>query len=331
MMPAARWLLLALLGLVLCAQGAGAHDSRPLNIELRELSPGAWRLSWSAPPSLPGSDAPALRLGEGCTRTEASGPGGPVGQAFLQCAEGIDGQTLTIAYPAANPSLSTLIRLHRLSGETQSALLGPAERVWTVPAAESAAGVARSYTWLGIRHIWEGFDHLLFLACLLWIAGTWSRMLVTVLGFTLAHSVSLCLSALGWIWVPTPPLEAAIALSIVFLASELLRDRRTSLTWRHPVAVSSVFGLLHGLGFATVLADVGLPQTQLLTGLLFFNVGVEMGQLAFIALLWASRLPAASASRSRPALVGRLRTASAYGIGILASVWVIERVSAMLA
>ena len=161
-----------------------------------------------------------------------------------------------------------------MTGENHTVTLTRGELVWRVPLREEVATVAVQYTWLGMEHIWIGFDHLLFVLCLIWIAGGIRRILVTITGFTLAHSVTLVLAALEVVSLPVPPIEAVIALSVLFLASEIARGKQDNLTWRYPIAVSSSFGLLHGLGFAAVLGEIGLPQTELVTGLVFFNVGV---------------------------------------------------------
>ena len=131
-----------------------------------------------------------------------------------------------------------------------------------MPDAENRFAVATEYTWLGIEHIWIGIDHLLFVACLLFIAKTSRRVLITITGFTVAHSITLALSALDLVRIPTPPVEAAIALSVVFMAWEIAKGNMNSLTHRYPIAVSSSFGLLHGFGFAAVLRDIGLPQDK---------------------------------------------------------------------
>jgi hypothetical protein len=198
---------------------------------------------------------------------------------------------------------------------------------------ETAGGVAREYLRLGVGHILGGADHLLFLACLIFVARTRRRILITVTGFTLAHSITLALAALGWVRVPVAPVEAAIALSIVFVATEIARNRRDTLTWRHPIAVASSFGLLHGFGFAAVLREVGLPQTELPMALLFFNLGVELGQVLFIAALlvgWAiaRRLLAALEHWSATAALEHLRVPVAYGVGCISSYWLIARVAA---
>jgi hydrogenase/urease accessory protein HupE len=194
--------------------------------------------------------------------------------------------------------------------------------------------VARQYLRLGIRHILTGYDHLLFLVCLLLIAGTGRRIFWTITGFTLAHSLTLVLSTLGWVRVPVAPVEASIALSIVFVAWEILRGDRNSLAFRHPIAISSAFGLLHGFGFASVLSETGLPQTEIPAALLFFNLGVEIGQLLFVVgLILAYQLVRGAASAvglSKPALtqrLSRMQKPLIYAVGALASFWMIQRIA----
>ncbi|MEL7186879.1 MAG: HupE/UreJ family protein, partial [Pseudomonadota bacterium] len=200
------------------------------------------------------------------------------------------------------------------------------ERRFVMPGKETAASVAGQYTWLGAEHIWIGFDHLLFLLCLIWIAGTWKRILITVTGFTIAHSLTLALSALEIVRLPVPPVEAAIALSVLFLAVEVTKGRRDSLTWQHPIAVSSSFGLLHGLGFAAVLGEIGLPQTEVLTGLIFFNVGVELGQVAFaLGVVLLLRVATALLGES---MQHHARPVMGYAVGCLSAYWLIGRVVA---
>jgi hydrogenase/urease accessory protein HupE len=225
----------------------------------------------------------------------------------------------------------------RLSGETHSILASPKQTEVSIPEKESFGAVARDYLWLGVQHILGGYDHLLFLVCLMLIAGTGRRILITITGFTIAHSVTLVLSALGVVHVPIPPVEAAIALSIVFLAVEIVRGDPSSLTYRYPIAVSSSFGLLHGFGFAAVLGETGLPQTEITTALLFFNVGVEIGQIVFvvaiIAIYQAIR-HVGSAFLDRGVSIAGLRslqTPAAYAVGMLAAFWLIERIASFWA
>jgi len=212
-------------------------------------------------------------------------------------------------------------------------ILGPGEDTWLVPAAQTKSRVARDYTRMGIAHIWAGADHLLFLVCLIWIAGGLRRILVTITGFTLAHSVTLALSALDLVRLPVPPIEAAIALSVMFLATEIAKNNHKTLTWRYPIAVSSSFGLLHGFGFAAVLNDIGLPQTEVVTGLLFFNIGVEIGQILFAGgVVLGLRLIGRYTHdfRMKPKNQRFFRRGVAYAVGSFASFWLVQRTMAFL-
>ena len=185
---------------------------------------------------------------------------------------------------------------------------------------------ASGYFVLGVEHILVGFDHLLFVACLVYLSGTRRKLLWTVTGFTVAHSATLLMAALGWVRVAIPPVEAAIALSIVFLALEIARNDPRSISVRYPVLVAASFGLLHGFGFASVLADIGLPQTDTVLSLLLFNVGVEVGQLVFVAgLLALGYLLSARLSLLSPA---RLRLLVSYTSGSIACIWLVTRLSA---
>ncbi|MCK4838459.1 MAG: HupE/UreJ family protein, partial [Desulfobulbaceae bacterium] len=217
-------------------------------------------------------------------------------------------------------------------GESYSVVLRPDETVWQIPEKEQTWKVAKEYMALGIKHILEGYDHLLFIVCLVLLAGTFKRILVTVTGFTIAHSITLALAALGVVKVSVAPVEAAVALSIVFVAMELARDKHHTLTWRYPIAVSSTFGLLHGFGFAAVLTEIGLPQTEIPTALLFFNVGVEIGQIMFviasIAVFFAGK---AVTKRLREMtfkdVLHRIQQPAGYVVGVLAMFWTLDRVS----
>ncbi|MBW1832146.1 MAG: HupE/UreJ family protein, partial [Deltaproteobacteria bacterium] len=233
---------------------------------------------WKVPASMPGGALPYPTLPEGCTadRQPAWQLTGAeyLGQQVFRCDAGLSGRIVGIEFPTINPSLSTLYKISLANGEEHLRILKPSETEWTVPDAENRFAVATEYTLLGVEHIWIGIDHLLFVACLLFIARTPRRLLITITGFTVAHSITLALSALDLVRIPTPPVEAMIALSVVFMAWEIAKGNQDSLTHRFPVAVAASFGLLHGFGFAAVLRDIGLPQTELPTALLFFNVGV---------------------------------------------------------
>lgn len=328
---------LALL-LLLLAPLAQAHDARPNYVQITETGIHIFSVSWKVPASMPGGALPYPTLPEGCVseREPAWQQSGAeyIGQQLFRCNAPLSGRVVGFEFPTVNPSLSTLYKIKLANGEEHLRILKPGESEWTVPDAENRFAVATEYTWLGIEHIWIGIDHLLFVACLLFIARTSRRLLITITGFTVAHSITLALSALDVVRIPTPPVEAVIALSVVFMAWEIAKGDEGSLTHRYPIAVSSSFGLLHGFGFAAVLRDIGLPQTELPTALLFFNVGVEIGQLLFIGVLLAGFFVL------RPVLVRMLRSVednsvhwrsltmpASYVIGSIASYWMIDRIS----
>lgn len=329
-----RWYLLLVL-LVHCLPAA-AHQGQPVYIELKESRPGIYRLQWKSPPYIPLNYLPSVIPPASC---ENPGPaaryntgGGFVQRLQLRCPRPLAGETVRIQYPGPNPSVSSLVRYITYQGERHTAVLGPDQSQWTVPAAETAGGVAEEYLWLGMEHISTGIDHLLFLLGLLWIAGTWRRVLVTITGFTIAHSCTFVLSALNIVSLPAPPVEAAIALSIVFLATEVAKGPHDSLTWRYPISVSSSFGLLHGFGFAAALREIGLPQTELATGLLFFNLGVEAGQIMFIVAVIALVYSLRALRRQAVVPLGTVlsgaslqRLAGGYLMGVIAVFWLVQR------
>jgi hydrogenase/urease accessory protein HupE len=296
---------------------AQAHEARPLSIVINESANNVYVMNTKIPPSVPVFNHPKILMPSFC---ESSGK-------IYHCSQDISGSLLNIKYPQFNPAVSTLIRVHRLSGEKHSVLLGPKISTWSFPTKETKIGVASQYTQLGISHILGGVDHLLFLIGLLFIAKTRRRILIAITGFTCAHSITLILSALNLIRLPIAPVEAIIALSIVFVAAEIARGKRDTITYRYPIAVSSSFGLLHGFGFAAVLNEIGLPQTELLTGLLFFNVGVEIGQLIFVGGLVCLILGVQIVSKIKIEHVFKFERSIAYVLGILAVYWMFGRIS----
>lgn len=182
---------------------------------------------------------------------------------------------------------------------------------------------------MGIEHILEGYDHLLFVLALLLIVSSGWLLVKTITAFTVAHSITLALVTLGFFSLPSRPVEAAIALSIVFLAAEIVYAKRgqTGLTHSAPWIVAFGFGLLHGFGFAGALADIGLPQAEIPVALLFFNVGVEIGQLMFVAAVLALKL---LLNRLPVPASGQVSYVPAYTIGVVAMFWLIERVTAII-
>lgn len=216
-----------------------------------------------------------------------------------------------------------LVRVKDLGGAERSYRLGPHETSLILAGAPSQLQTALTYLGLGVEHILMGADHLLFVLALVLLVKGGRRLVLTISAFTLAHSLTLALAALGWVQVWLPPMEACIALSILFVALEVRRSQQgqPSLTAQMPWLVAFAFGLLHGLGFAAALGEIGLPAEALVTALLTFNLGVELGQLGFVALLWGLGW------LLRPvAMPPWARALPAYGIGGLAAFWVIERV-----
>jgi len=318
------------------AMAAQAHDARPNYVQITEVQTHLFSVQWKSPATLAKNLIPEPVFPDDCIvdpqQSIQLAGAEYIGRRIVRCTSSIAGRSVGLVYPGANPSLSTLYRVELLNGEQHTRILKPGDDFWSVPQDSSRLDVAAQYTFLGIEHIWIGLDHLLFVACLIFIAGTTRRVIVTITGFTVAHSITLALSALNIVRIATPPVEAVIALSVVFLASEISKARAESLTFRYPIFVSSAFGLLHGFGFAAVLRDIGLPQNALPTALLFFNVGVEIGQILFVIVLivgfyFLKKLVTAVTSRPMEHDQWRSLTVPAsYVIGIVASYWMIERV-----
>jgi hydrogenase/urease accessory protein HupE len=311
--------------LLLTAVPLLAHDARPLSIVITEQSPHVYSVNVVVPPSVEADNQPKVEWPAGCEvrgQTTPSSFSSDARRMLISCASGLEKQTIRVKYALFNPSLATFWRMQPVVGEVRNAVTPPQTLEWTVPANPSRLEVARDYWLLGIEHIWKGVDHLLFVLGLLILAGTTKRIILAITGFSAAHSITLSLSALGFVHMPVPPTEAAIALSIMFLASEIARGRPDSLTTRYPLLVSASFGLLHGLGFAAALGEIGLPPKEIPTSLLFFSIGVEMGQMLFILPVIGLLRLAANWSW-RPAIAKW----APYGIGIVASFWFVERVT----
>ena len=327
--------------LALAASTVFGHDLRPIFIDISQASEADAVLRWKAPSTVPRPQLPEVSLSPVCqSRDELRvvlRADSYQGERTYRCAAGLTGETVSLDFPGSNPSLTTIIRVHTYDGQVFSGLLPPGERTWTVPETPGRWEVARNYTELGLEHIALGWDHLLFVALMVLIARSARRTLIVVTGFTLAHSLTLALSTLELVSLPIQIVETAIALSIVFLATEIARGNQETLTHRYPVLVTGAFGLLHGFGFASVLREVGLPAAELPTALLFFNVGVEIGQVAFVLAIFTAVLVTlvpgwrAAARRSRSGRLGYAftgagaATAATYAAGTVASFWAFER------
>jgi hydrogenase/urease accessory protein HupE len=247
--------------------------------------------------------------------------------SFKTDGRSIAGETIFIEGLSAL-QIDVLVRVSLANGDHHSKILRPKSPSWVIPERASKAAVAWSYINMGVTHIFEGIDHLLFVLALVVIVPNLWMLFKTITAFTLAHSVTLALATLGFVNVPSGPTEAVIALSIVFLAVEIIRSQqgKFSMAANYPWIVAMIFGLVHGLGFAGALSEFGLPQHEIPLALLMFNVGVELGQIAFVIavlcvlaglrFMWA-KIPTL-APISRWQLVP-------YAIGCIAAYWTIER------
>jgi hypothetical protein len=226
----------------------------------------------------------------------------------------------------AGTMTDALVRVEFSDGSSWVQRLTPGQPAATIPMRPSALGVAGLYLRLGIEHILTGIDHLLFVLALLIITGPTWQLVKTITAFTVAHSITLAAATFGFVHVPSRPVEAAIALSIVFVAAEIvhLRHGRVGLAARMPWIVAFTFGLLHGFGFAGALSEVGLPQGHIPVALLFFNIGVEIGQLLFVG---AVLTVVAGLGRTRIRYPRWAELIPPYTIGIVAMFWVIQRVT----
>jgi len=329
----ARCFAAALLVVLAGLPAARAHESRPAYLEIKETAPGQYALLFRTP-VLAGMRLPlALGLPDGVRDLKApavqelsdslverrwidAGPAGLAGKRIE-----IRGLQFTIT--------DALVRVELLDGRTVQSIARPSQPWVDVAATQSRWDVMGTYIVEGIRHILFGADHLLFvLGLLLIVANAW-MLVKTITAFTVAHSITLAIATLGYAQAPALPLNAAIALSILFLGPEIVRAWRgeTSFTIRHPWVVAFAFGLLHGFGFATVLTSAGLPRQDLPLALLSFNIGVELGQLGFVALVLAM-------GRSFRVLEVRwprwVQALPGYTVGTLGAFWTIQRVALLI-
>ncbi len=322
--------LIALL-LLVSAGSSYSDEIRPGYLEIRESSADVFSVLWKVPAKGDRKLSLQARLPENCEdRTQANTQF--VGGAYLQrwvvvCRGGLLEKTLSIN-GLKSTSTDVLLRLEFLDGTSQSVLLTPTKESFRIPARPGSLQIMGTYTWLGITHILMGVDHLLFVFALLIIVNGKRRLLWTITAFTLAHSLTLAGATLGLLRVPQQPVEAVIALSILFLAIEIVHGKqgRTGAAARWPWLVAFVFGLLHGFGFAGALAEVGLPEQAIPIALVFFNVGVEMGQLIFVATVLS--LGYVLHKLKQPKLLNWSETIAIYAIGGLSSFWLFERISA---
>lgn len=331
-------LALVLLCFVLPAS-LSAHEVRPGYLELREIETGTYDVLWKVPAQ--GDQKLALHLiwPEGVRFLTQPGAtledGAYLERSRIQRQGGLTGTTIAIE-GLESTATDVLVRMERKDGTTQVTRLTPDHLSFVVEQSPGTLEVARTYLAFGIQHILLGIDHLLFVLSLLILVRGWGRLVKTITAFTLAHSITLSAATLGLVQVPGRPVEAVIALSIMFVACEIVRQERgqPGSTSRWPWLVSFTFGLLHGFGFANALHEVGLPQRAIPVALAFFNVGVEVGQLLFIAGVTIISLIAFRAGRrvftKEHMNQFAWKSAGAYAIGGVAAVWFIQRTLTLL-
>lgn len=325
--PPCALALLLLAGLVFPLL-AGAHALSPSLLSLRERAGGEVEVTWKTPlMRLPGVDLrpvlpPDCSVASPADLTEESDS--MTARWRVTCAPaGLIGREIGVQGLGAAKT-DVLLHIELADGRTIDTVLRARDPSFTVPDREHASAVALRYVELGIEHIATGYDHLLFVLGLLLLVRGGRALLATITAFTLGHSVTLSLAALGLARVPSAPVEVLIAFSIFLLAVELARPDAGSRLWRRPWQMAVIFGFLHGLGFAGALREAGLPQDAIPLSLLCFNVGIELGQLAFVAVVLAAHGAARALALPTPAW-GRMLTV--YTIGSLAAFWMIERVS----
>jgi hydrogenase/urease accessory protein HupE len=332
MIATRRVMAVALILLSCCPSGVFAHETRPGLFELRETIAGTYEFFWKKPSGGEIEIFIVPMVPSGCrlaTSAEQSlTPGALVVRGTFQCEGGIAGRVLSIDGLESTIS-DVIVRIHHADGRLESHLLKPVSPSVTLGAETTRWQRSGDYIRLGVEHILLGVDHLLFvLGLLLIVANRW-MLVKTITSFTLAHSITLAIATLGYASAPLPPLNAAIALSILFLAPEIVRHSRgeTSFTIRHPWVVAFAFGLLHGFGFASGLTTMGLPQPEIPIALLLFNVGVEAGQVCFVAMIVGLERSYRVLEIRWPRIAEML---PGYLVGSLGAYWTIQRTLVLL-
>jgi len=325
--------LTSLLLLLTVAGSATADEIRPGYLELDTSDGKVYSVKWKVP--MKGDMVLSLKpvLPDSCIdRTPPSSMaagGAMITRWSLACSDGVRDKYISID-GLENTMTDVLVRIVHQDGITQMVRLTPTETGFRVALETTRIDVIRVYTALGIEHILLGVDHLLFVFALLLIVNGWRRLVGTITAFTLAHSITLAAATMGYVHVAQAPVEAVIALSILFLATEIIHNRqgRPGLAKRFPWLVAFIFGLLHGFGFAGALAEIGLPELSIPLALLFFNVGVELGQLLFVATVvsasWMLRKILAEK------MLQASEVAATYFIGAIAAFWLIDRTFSFL-
>jgi hydrogenase/urease accessory protein HupE len=324
-MTARSLLLLAIT--MAAALPATAHEVRPAFLQIRQLDTSTYDILWKTPAQ--GDLRLALNV---ILPSECHNVSDPrttlVNAAVIQrwrsnCAGGLPGKRIAIEHLQSSLT-DVILRFEPLADTPKTLRMNGAAPHVVIPPRQSLRQVAETYFRLGIEHILFGFDHLLFVLCLLILVGDFKRLLGAVTAFTLAHSLTLAGTTLGWLRLPSVPVEACIALSIAFVAAEIIKARegRIGATQRWPWLASFAFGLLHGFGFASALREIGLPDDAVPLALASFNVGVETGQILFIAVVLVVSLGWRAFAAPLPIWALRIPP---YLAGTVACFWFIER------
>jgi hydrogenase/urease accessory protein HupE len=321
------------LWLLLLAGASGAHPLAPSLLDLRVAPDGTTQVRFKRPalqprgaPVEPTLPSHCVQRGEVETVREGTGV---VSTWQVDC-----GDQGLVGYPVgfrgfAESGTNGLVKIELPGGSQQQAVLHSGQPSIVVAEESTVWDAARDYALLGFQHILGGLDHLLFVAGLLLLVPGMRQLVATVTAFTIGHSITLSMAALGFVSAPSGPIEFAIAASIVYLATEIAnpRDGEPLSLWRRPYVLAGSFGLLHGFGFAGALAEVGLPSRDIPVALASFNLGIEIGQLAFVGVL-VGVFVSLQRLAVRPPRWGR--SAAAYGIGSLAAMWMFERLANLL-
>ena len=331
-------LVAILCGCLLASASAVADEFRPALLKITETEPGWYSVVWKRPlqKGRPLGLSPIFpehleQIGPVSTRSQ---PGSVIEESTWKSGKGKSGAGTLIGGTIEIEGLTTLpvdviVQIALADGAEHSAILRSASTSFVIPERATGWLVAGSYWKIGTIHILEGYDHLLFVLALMLIIPNLRLLLGTITAFTIAHSISLAAATLGVLEMPGPPTEAVIALSILFLAVEIVHghEGRPTMTASYPWLVALAFGLVHGLGFAGALAEVGLPERDIPLALLMFNVGVETGQILFVCGVLVLIAVIKSVPVRWPAGSWRLLP---YTIGSIAAFWTIQRVGSFL-
>ncbi|MBY5324783.1 HupE/UreJ family protein [Rhizobium johnstonii] len=334
-MPPSLWrsFLVAVLTLLAFVSNASSHEIRPAYLQIDEMGANRYKVVWRTPMQSGMRFPIALRFPDSVrnvtTPAERDLPDSLIETRVIETMDGsLIGKRVDFVGLQATIT-DVLVRVHLLDGSVTTMMVHPSQPWAEIAARPGRIDVAKTFLVHGVEHILSGYDHLLFVLALMFIARSWRALLLTVTAFTAAHSITLTLATIGFVHVPGPPVEAAIAFSILLLVCEIIRiqNGQSSITAERPWMVAFAFGLLHGLGFAGALSALALPAGDIPLALLFFNLGVEVGQLMFITTLIG--LIAVVRLARYPAWFGRHAfTTATYAIGAVAAFWFVARVAA---